>query len=494
MNGVQILLIVGAGIAITAVARRRGVEPGLIVVVLAAAASFLPWMPKLELDSELILAIVVPPLLYSAARVAAFTGFGANLRPIVHLGVVLVVLTTFALGFVASWALPSLGGVAFVLGAVLAPPDTITTVTHGERIGLPGRVRSILIGESLVNDATALTLFSITLLAVDGGHATIAGGITQFAYKLTVGVLVGGAFAAATLAVRKRLGNTTLETTLVLLLPFTVYLAAEEVHASGIIAVVVASFTVTANMTLDPAHRYPGAHLTRIQEKSVWAVVDFLLETFVFAYIGLRLRFVLAEQEDLAAVLLASGVLLVAAIALRLVGVYALFGRWALSLRLAGRSPRERERARRREARTSGRRRRPRLGAPTAKENLLVGWTGMRGILTLAAASAVPESVPGRDAVQAVALLVTLGTLLIQAPTIGPLARALDFDVREERAATGRMRERAEALVRRHEGFDAQRQALGAAVRDGDLDEELARDLIEEIDVRQAAAEPRPRH
>ncbi|GAA2658478.1 MULTISPECIES: sodium:proton antiporter [Actinosynnema] len=493
MNGVQVLLIVGAGLAITAVARRRGVEPGLIVVVLAAAASFLPWMPKLELDSDLILAIVVPPLLYSAARGAAFTGFGANLRPIVHLGVVLVVLTTFALGFVASWVLPSLGGVAFVLGAVLAPPDTITTVTHGERIGLPRRVTSILIGESLVNDATALTLFSITLLAVDGGHATIAGGITQFAYKLTVGVLVGGVFAAATLAVRKRLGNTTLETTLVLLLPFTVYLAAEEVHASGIIAVVVASFVVTANMTLDPRHRYPGAHLTRIQEKSVWAVVDFLLETFVFAYIGLRLRFVLAEQEDLAAVLLASGVLLVAAITLRLAGVYALFGRWALSLHLAARSPRKRARARRREARTPGRRR-PRLGAPTAKENLLVGWTGMRGILTLAAASAVPESVPGRDAVQAIALLVTLGTLLLQAPTIGPLARALEFDVREERAATERMREWAEDLVSQHGTFDGQRQALSTAVRDDDLDEELARDLIEKIDVRQAAAEPRSRH
>ena len=128
MNGVQILLIAAVGIAVAAVAHRRGVEPGMIIVTLAAAASFIPGMPRLELGSELILAIVVPPLLYSAARGASFSAFGANLRPIFTLGVLLVVLTTGVLGLLASWLLPSIGlAAAFVLGAVLAPPDTITT-------------------------------------------------------------------------------------------------------------------------------------------------------------------------------------------------------------------------------------------------------------------------------------------------------------------------------------------------------------------------------
>src|SRR4051794_12263384 len=136
VNGVQLLLIIGAGIAISAVAKKRNIEPGLIIVVLAAAASFIPGMPQLELKSELILAVVVPPLLYSATRGASFGAFGANLRAIVTLGVLLVLLTAGLLGLVASWLLPGMGAAAFVLGSVLAPPDTITTVSHGDEIGL----------------------------------------------------------------------------------------------------------------------------------------------------------------------------------------------------------------------------------------------------------------------------------------------------------------------------------------------------------------------
>lgn len=118
MNGVEILLIVGAGIAVYAIAGRRGLQPGLVVVVLAALVSFIPGVPRLELESELILALVIPPLLYSATRATPITGFSANLGPILSLGVVLVVITTAALGLVASWLMPSIGlAAAFVLGA-----------------------------------------------------------------------------------------------------------------------------------------------------------------------------------------------------------------------------------------------------------------------------------------------------------------------------------------------------------------------------------------
>ena len=240
MNGVQILLIVGIGIAVSSLARRRGVEPGLIIVVLAAAASFIPGVPRLELESEFILAIVVPPLLYSAARGASFASFGANFGAIFSLGVVLVVATTGALGLLTSWLIPSLGlAAAFVLGAILAPPDTITTVSHGDEIGLPKRATTILTGESLVNDATALTLFSIAIAAVGGAEATWGEGIQEFLRNAFLGAGIGALFAVITLWIRKRLHNSTLETALVLLLPFTAFLAAEEVHASGIIAVVV---------------------------------------------------------------------------------------------------------------------------------------------------------------------------------------------------------------------------------------------------------------
>ncbi|BAL87632.1 putative sodium/proton antiporter [Actinoplanes missouriensis 431] len=502
MNSVQLLLIVGVGIAVTAVARRHRIEPGWVIVVLAAGASFIPGVPRLELESEFILAVVVPPLLYSATRGASLASFGANLRAIIYLGVVTVVLTAGVLGWLSSLLLPSIGlAAAFVLGTVLAPPDTITTVSHGDEIGLPQRTTSILTGESLVNDATALTLFTIAIAAVNGEHATWGGGFLAFLRNASIGLGIGAAFAIVAMIIRKRLGNPTLETVLVLLLPFTAFLVAEEAHASGILAVVAAAFWMSVNLTLDPKHQYPGGYRTRLQEEQVWKTLDFLLETFVFAYIGLQLKWVL-DAPGLARTLTAAGVLLVAAIVFRMVAVFVLFGRWSLRHRR-----RERRAARdvyyrqMREARNARRGGEP-LPPPTLKENVLVGWTGMRGILTLAAAAGIPEHTasgapfPGRDAIQAIALIVTLGTLLIQGTTIGWLARRLRFDLTAERAAADRMRERGHRIVAEaaaepapdvDASFEAQRLALGLAVRNHEVTEEVARELIEDLDLRQAA-------
>ncbi|MCM4083470.1 cation:proton antiporter [Paractinoplanes hotanensis] len=517
MNGVQILLIIGVGIAVSALARKRGVEPGMIIVVLAAGASFIPGVPRLELESELILAIVIPPLLYSATRGASLSNFGANLRSIWTLGVVLVVLTAGALGLLSSWLLPTLGlTAAFVLGSVLAPPDTITTVSHGAEIGLPKRATSILTGESLVNDATALTLFSIAVAAVNGEHTTWQGGIGEFFRNASIGIVIGALYAVIALWIRKRLGNPTLETALVMLVPFTAFLTAEQVHASGILAVVVAAFSLSINLTLDPKHQYPGAYRTRLQEGEVWPVIDFLLETFVFAYIGLQLKWVLAELAEsddpgLGRTLMAAGVLLVAAVVIRLAGVEVLFGRWSVRERQveqrAERDVRYRTRLQAMRDRHRQRRGQDPLPAPTRKERLLVGWTGMRGILTLAAAASIPEHTasgeefPGRTAIQAIALFVTLGTLLLQGTTVGWLARRLRFDLTAERAETEAERERgrqvaataaAQPAADIDASFEAQRLAIGKAVRDHELSEETARELIEDIDLSQAAHHTSP--
>jgi len=508
VNGVEILLIIGIGIAVSAVAHRRGIQPGMIIVVLAAAASFLPGVPRLELNSEWILAIVIPPLLYSATRGVSFSSFGANLRPIVSLGVLLVLVTAGVLGLVAAWLLPSIGlATAFLIGSVLAPPDTITSVSHGTSIGLPRRVTAILTGESLVNDATALTLFSIAVAAAaEGRHASWGHGVLEFLYNAFGGVAIGLVFGLVTLWVRKKLHNSTLETSLVLLLPFTAFLTAEQAGASGILAVVAASFSVSVNLTFDPKHQYPGGYRTRLQEDSIWPVIDFLLETFVFAYIGLQLRFVLdelAESPDpgLVRTLVAAGVLLLVAIVVRLVGVFALFGRWALADRLDAwmieHSARFRERARIRAERRRGRGGQP-LGAPSGRETFLVGWTGMRGILTLAAAASVPELTsrgepfPGRNAIQAIALIVTLGTLLIQGTTLRSITAALHFDTSAEKAEAAAMLARGREIIAGTPGdtdadFDAQRAALGHALSERRIDEETARGLIEDIDLRQAA-------
>lgn len=509
VDGAQLLLIIGAGIAVSAVARKRNLEPGMIIVVLAAAASFIPAMPELELDSEFLLAVVVPPLLYSATRGASFSAFGANLRAIVTLGVLLVLLTAGVLGLVASWLLPTTGAAAFVLGSVLAPPDTITTVSHGDEIGLPKRVTSILTGESLVNDATALTLFSIAVGVVGGEHASWQHGALELLRNAAVGIGIGALFAAMTLWIRKRLGNPTLETALVLLVPFTAYLVAEEFEASGILAVVTAAFSISINLTLDPRHQYPGAYRTRLQEHAFWPVLDFVLETFVFAYIGLQLRFVLGDlarsaEPGLARTLVAAGVLLVVAIVFRLVAVYLLFGRWTLRDFLIKRRD-ERDEPFRNAYERAGRRRNRRGGQPpappTQRETLLVGWIGMRGILTLAAAGSIPKDVPGRDAILAIALFVTLGTLLVQGTTIGWLTRRLRFDLRGERAQQEELRELGHRIAAEASAdpdadpdasYEAQRLALGEAVMQRRLTEEVARAMIEEIDLRQAARHTAP--
>lgn len=517
MNGVQILIVIAAGIAIAAFSRRWGVvQPGIVVMVLACVASFIPGVPRLELNSELILAIVVPPLLYSATRGASFSSFAQNLRAIVSLGVILVVLTTGVLGLVSSWLLPTLPlAAALTLGAVLAPPDTVTMVAEGEKIGLPRRVTAILTGESLVNDATALTLFSLAIAALDGARYGVGTGIGRFFYTAFAGLGIGALLAVVTLWLRARLRNSTLETTLTLLVPFTAFLLAEQVHASGILAVVAAAFSISVNTSLDQKHQYPGAYLTRLQEEAFWPVVDFLLETFVFAYIGLQLRFVLFDlvgsNPGLVRTLIAAFVLLVIAIGWRLAGVYLLFGRWALSQRRLedrlARDPRYRARYEQKQQARSARRRGNRsgpLGPPTVRETTMVGWTGMRGILTLGAAAAVPETLsngqpfPGRDAIQAIALIVTLGTLLIQGTTLHWVARALHLDTKAEKDQARLMRrwgvELATAAAPNVDGhmqdedFERQRAALGRALANGDIDEETARSLVADIDLRQAAS------
>ncbi|MFG2040232.1 cation:proton antiporter [Dactylosporangium sp. NPDC048998] len=521
MNGVQLLLIILGGIAVSALAHRRGVQPGLVVVILAAAASFIPGVPRLELHSELVLAVVVPPLLYSATRAASLSGFSQNLRPILTLGVTLVVLTTGVAGLVGSWLMPSIGlPAALLLGAVLAPPDTITTVSHGDELGLPRRVTAILTGESLVNDATALTLFGLAAAAAGAGETLFDNAFGLFAYTVVSGLAVGLGFAVIALWLRPRLHNPVLETSLALLLPFTAFLAAEQIHASGILAVVAAAFSFSINATLDPRHQYPGAYRTRLQEDAVWPVFDFLLETFVFAYIGLQLRFVVADLGHAAArpgltiTLISAAVLLVAVIAFRLGAVWLFFAWWAARRRAVERriaaDPRFRARAERRAQARSRRRRlgqaagewRGPLGAPTGRESLIVGWTGMRGILTLAAAAAVPhtlrngEEFPGRDAIQAIALFVTLGTLLIQGTTIPMLVRRLNIDTAGERRRAAELLERGRAIAEAAvthggppttEDFDAQRGAIVGAIISGDLDDDTARVLVHDVDLRQAA-------
>lgn len=436
----ELILVVVGAIVVTAIAHHRGLEPALVIVVIGIAASFVPGFKAPELDSHILLTVVLPPLLYSAALNFSFPTFLRNIRPILGLGVGLVVVTAFTVAAVSSWlvVVPLTFGTALILGAIVAPPDAVTAVAVGRKLGLPKKVMAILTGESLINDAAALTLFTIAVAQVAGSHTFIENPFLLFGYSAVLGPIVGAALGLVTLWIRKRLANPGLETVQGLVVPFAAFITAEELHASGVLAVVVAGFVV-GNGTLGAGYQ------TRLQERYVWNSVDVLLEAFVFAYIGLHLRFVLEDlreaHESLGEVAIASLIVLVIVMLIRPLSVLVMFGRSKLSSHVESKLsvpvPASGGRG------ALGTRRR---GKPPGKwrslidrrslswqESVVVSWTGMRGVVTLAAAAAIPvttaagEPFPERATIQAVAFVVSVGTLLIQGSTLPFLISKLNL-------------------------------------------------------------------
>ncbi|QIX49361.1 Na+/H+ antiporter [Rhodococcus sp. DMU1] len=538
MNGTWILLVVIAAVAVTGLANRGNLQAPLVLVTIGSIASFLPGMPRLELHPDIILGVVLPPLLYSAALRFSVATFRRHLAPILRLGIFTVLVTAFAVAFSASALVPDLTlGAALVLGAVVAPTDAVSAVAVGQRLGLPKRVIAVLTGEGLVNDATALTLFTVAVSAVAGTRVLVDSPVVFFGYEVAGGVAIGLLLAVVVHRVRGRMYDSPLETVLGLVLPFTAYLAAEEIEASGVLAVVAAGLYM--------GHRATDASVaTRIQERAVWESLDVLLEMFVFAYMGLQLKFVIDEVResglDVHRAFLYAFAVLGVVIAVRPLWVLL---HWA----------------RRRLTREVGL---DRLGRDqlTGREYLVISWAGMRGVVTLAAAGGVPlvlasgEPFPGRETIQVIAFVVAVGTLLIQGVTMPALIRVLNVadpyeqlyaqeQMERARTISGTAAEQhlallaknppggvdAEALQRilarvnrsmkarleaqqaeeagehepavpdsgtlfeklRRSVLRAQRQALIAARDNGDLDDETLRTVLEGLDVEEAAAEER---
>jgi len=558
----QILIVMIAAIWVTMFAERRNIQAPLLLVAVGLAASFIPRLGRLELEPEIILTVVLPPLLFSAASEFSFISFIRRLGSIFNLGVLLVAVTTAVVGAIAAATIPGMTLlVALVLGAVISPPDAVTAVAVGRKLKLPSRMMTVLKGESLINDAAALTLFTFAVASVTGTHLAIDNLFLFLGYAAVVGIVVGLVIGAIVHRVRLRLTNATLSTVLSVLVPFTAYILAEELGASGVLAV------VAAGLSLGHNSRESG-YAARMQERQFWRTTDALLEAFVFAYIGLQFRWVLtgaAEKGiDVPQLLGLSVVILVAAMAVRVGWVFftSILSRWRSRVvarryaefdrqiamleaeqaeRLAGRRGRFSQRLEQaREARKQGA---FELLPPfTWQENLVIGWTGMRGVVTLAAAAGIPlltvagEPFPGRDAIQVVAFVVTVGTLLIQGLTLPWLIRRLaisdpdDERKRQEqfkvadavaRAATveavtafrdthhdAKSRRLAEMMLQRSAALDrdsrfteandvmlelkeqilvAQRLAVVKARDERRLDDEVMREVLEELDLEQAA-------
>ena len=398
-----LVVLVAAVIAIAGLARKIGVPPPLALIVTGIAASFVPFIPEPELTPDVVLYGLLPPLLYAAAVRTSLVDFRANTTSIIALSVGLVLFTAAGVGLVTWWLLPVPFAVAFALGAVVAPPDAVAASAVARRIGLPRRVVTILEGESLVNDATALVSLrtAIAAFATAGtAEAVTLGSVAgDFAWAVVGGVGFGVVVAVVVGFVRKSFTDPALDTSLSFIVPFLAFLPAEHYHSSGVLSVVVAGLLL--------GHKSPVVQnaASRLSERINWASVQFLLENAVFLMIGLQMFRIVSDVSGSGLgwgrVAVLSVVVLLAVVLLRPVYVFPtrwLFGRFDKGVSHTSR--------------------------PYA-QSAIISWAGMRGVVTLAAAFTLPPDTHYRGVLVWLAMVVTVGTLLLQGTTLPLLARAL---------------------------------------------------------------------
>ncbi|HEU5267609.1 MAG TPA: Na+/H+ antiporter [Jatrophihabitans sp.] len=390
---IVVLVTVAAGVA--GLARRLGWSEPLALVVVGIGLSFVPNVLEIELTPQIVLYGLLPPLLYAAAIRTSLVDFKANRRAILLLSVGLVAFSTLAVGVVAWWVIPAIPLAAgFALGAVVAPPDAVAATTVARRVGMPRRIVSILEGESLMNDATALVALSTATAALAGSVSAWQIG-WDFIRAAGGGVLIGLAAAFVLALIRRQISDPVLDTTLSFVAPYVAFLPSEHLHSSGVVAVV-----ITGLILGHKAPRLQSAS-SRIAENINWRTVQFVLENVVFLLIGLQIRRIVRSVADTHPnwidVLWPCLAVLVATIVVR--GVW-IFGVVAL-FRLFGRP------------------------AWSWRASVIVSWAGMRGVVTLAAVFLLPADTPQRALLALVAFTVVAGTLLIQGLTLPALVRWL---------------------------------------------------------------------
>ncbi|MBA8952386.1 Na+/H+ antiporter [Actinomadura namibiensis] len=411
-HALWLLAVPVCALGVAALARRYAISAPLALVVAGLLVSLVPGVPEFRLDPEFVLFVFLPPLLFSAAWQSSYYDLRENRRPIGLLSVGLVLFTTLAVGYTAHLLVPDLPlAAALALGAIVAPPDAVAAVSVAQRLGLPRRVVTILVGESLFNDATALTAFRVALAAAVGAGFTLADGMGRFLFAAGVGAAVGLLLGPPLHWLRTRLNDPLAENSVVVVAPFAAYLTAEAVHASGVIAVVVSGLYLGHRFTESPA-------VSRLIGHSFWKVMVFLLESVVFLLIGLQLPSVLKGLSGYGWGSLTWWALAVFAVTVVARFVWVFTGYLPFRLTPAGR-------------------RRPRTLDWRAK--IVVSWAGMRGVVSLAAAFAVPATVaggapfPGRDLIVFLTFTTVLGTLLVQGLTFPPLIRWLGVAAERER-------------------------------------------------------------
>ncbi len=436
------LFLIGLAVGVlvvTGVAERIGVPAPFVLVVVGAAASYLPGLPEVRLEPDVVLIGLLPPLLYAGAISTSLVEFNANRRSILLLSVGLVVFTTVGVGVLVHTVIPGIEwSAALAIGAVVAPPDAVAALAIGRRVGLPRRVLTILEGESLLNDATALVALRTAIVAAGVSVSAVDVG-RDFLVAAGGGVLVGGLLFLLVARVRRLVTDPAMDTAISFVVPFAAYVLAEELHASGVLAVVVAGLLL--------GHQAPVLQTaqSRIAERTNWRSVAFVLENVVFLLIGLQLRWIL---DDVAQSALPLG-RIVAVCLLTLLAVIVLRLLWVFPARYLLVRPGADA--------VTGRK-------PGWASTFLLGWAGMRGVVTLAAAFVIPEDTEHREVLLLIAFTVVAGTLLVQGLSLPWFVRHLDVPVAdplEDALARASLLQQASKA-----GFTALREAEADVLRD----------------------------
>lgn len=397
-------------IGLSAITHKIKVPYPVLLVGTGLLIGFVPFLPDLALDPEVAFVIFLPPLLYQAASKTAWQEFTRSIRPITTLAVTLVFFTTSAVALAAHYVIPHFSWpMAFVLGAIVSPPDAVAANGIIKGMGLSKRVIAILEGESLLNDASALIAYRYAVGAVLTGHFVLWEASLQFALVAGGGLSIGGVLGWLVTLLLRRIGSATSQTSLLLLAPYVAYLAAEHAHSSGILAVVSAGLFITRQA---PEVLLPQA---RLESRAVWDTLIFLLEGLVFLLIGLQLPAIVADLHGYTTnqLLLYSVTVSVVTILIRILWVF--FSTYYPRL----------------------------LGWSTASDTddratavdwrnvLIVAWTGTRGVLSLATALALPLTLNSgqgfiqRPLILFLSFVVILVTLVLQGMSLPLLIRLL---------------------------------------------------------------------
>lgn len=417
MESLDTILVLMAALAVLySIAEKIRISYPILLVLAGLGIGFIPGLPRVELSPDVVFLVFLPPLLFDAARHTSWHDFKKSRDAIARLGLGLVIFTAVAIAVTAHYMIPGFTWpLAFALGAIVSPPDVIAATSALKGLNLPRRMVTILEGESLVNDASALILYRYAVAAVFAGTFVFWHAALQFVYAVSVGtgvgILLGWAF---TKAQRKFMSQPTIETSMTLVLPYISYLIAEHLGASGVLAVVATGLVISWK-----SHDL-FSFQTRMQMNSLWGTLAFLLNGLVFILIGAQLHSIINSVSPSSIPTMIGYGLLISAVTIgvRIVWIYPsvyLSNLYHQVMRTGRKLP------------------------ASASQLFIIGWSGMRGVVSLASALALPLTLengfafPQRETILFITFVVIFVTLVVQGLTLPYLVRFLKVQEPEER-------------------------------------------------------------